>query len=156
MYRTPIRSFHAVHVMQWVSYKAALGQLQCSQRESAVFVEQHCLFSITRSSIFEQPAMSANSIATHPWYAAYPEAHSEPRTITRQEVLELLKSSTPPEKAFVLVDLRRNDHEASTSCKEISTESRKLTSFAGRNNPRLPKSASSESLAQHPITLQYP
>lgn len=51
--------------------------------------------------------------AAAPWYAAYPAPKSEVVTISREEVLELLKSTPPEKRDFVLVDLRRNDFEVS-------------------------------------------
>lgn len=45
-----------------------------------------------------------------PWYAAYPQAKSNPETISRSEVLHLLKQSKQDVNA-VLVDLRRTDYE---------------------------------------------
>jgi hypothetical protein len=48
--------------------------------------------------------------AEQPWYAAYPEAQSKPDPISRSEVLEMLQNGKDGER-FVLVDLRRTDHE---------------------------------------------
>ena len=47
-----------------------------------------------------------------PWYAAYPKAVSEAVFLPRSTVLEWFSSEDKlPGKYFVLVDLRRNDHE---------------------------------------------
>ena len=54
---------------------------------------------------------AVNGVAEQPWYAAYPEARSTPSPITRQELLQLLKSDSSPGESFVLVDLRRTDYE---------------------------------------------
>jgi hypothetical protein len=51
--------------------------------------------------------------APAPWYAAYPAPKSEVVTISREEVLEMLKSTPVEKRDFVLVDLRRNDFEVS-------------------------------------------
>ena len=48
--------------------------------------------------------------AEQPWYASYPEAQSKPDPISRSEVLEMLQNGKDGER-FVLVDLRRTDHE---------------------------------------------
>lgn len=53
----------------------------------------------------------ANKPAEQPWYAAYPQAHSEGEAISRHNVLHLLKTESTAESTFVLVDLRRTDHE---------------------------------------------
>ena len=47
-----------------------------------------------------------------PWHAAYPtpKNHS-PETISRQEILGLLRGAEKSQKDFVLIDLRRTDHE---------------------------------------------
>lgn len=48
-----------------------------------------------------------------PWYAAYPAPKSEATTISREEVLAMLKATPLGNRDFVLVDLRRNDFEVS-------------------------------------------
>ncbi|KAG7289909.1 hypothetical protein NEMBOFW57_006286 [Staphylotrichum longicolle] len=52
--------------------------------------------------------------APAPWYAAYPAPKSEVVTISREEVLALLKATPVEKRDFVLVDLRRNDFEGGT------------------------------------------
>jgi len=49
--------------------------------------------------------------APAPWYAAYPAPKSEVVTISRDVVLEMLKSTPVEKRDFILVDLRRNDFE---------------------------------------------
>ncbi|KAK3296686.1 Rhodanese-like domain-containing protein [Chaetomium fimeti] len=49
-----------------------------------------------------------------PWYAAYPAPKSDVVTISREEVLELLKTTPLEKRDFVLIDLRRNDFEGGT------------------------------------------
>lgn len=50
------------------------------------------------------------------WYAAYPVARTQsPAAIDRAQVLQLIKKSTGGPQSYVLVDLRRTDHEASIS-----------------------------------------
>ncbi|KAK0616629.1 Rhodanese-like domain-containing protein [Immersiella caudata] len=55
-----------------------------------------------------------------PWHAAYPAPRtSQPNGMTREEVLAMLNSqlkdnSPSCQRDFVLVDLRRNDHEGGT------------------------------------------
>ena len=61
---------------------------------------------------------SAAAPASSPWYAAYPAPKSEVVTITREEVLAMLKATPVDKRDFVLVDLRRNDFEVSTKGKE--------------------------------------
>ena len=56
---------------------------------------------------------SGKNITEQPWHAAYPEPRSEPGSISREQVLTLLKSDKSPGEVYVLVDLRRNDYEAS-------------------------------------------
>lgn len=70
------------------------------------------------------PRFSLNSGATQimsnsdapnppPWYAAYPApSNKSPASITREQVLSMLKEeNSSVQKDFVLVDLRRIDHE---------------------------------------------
>ncbi|KAJ6258601.1 hypothetical protein Dda_6648 [Drechslerella dactyloides] len=56
--------------------------------------------------------MEASTTAA-PWYSAYPAPKSsEPNKVTREEVLELLRSTENLDaKDFVLIDVRRNDYE---------------------------------------------
>jgi arsenical-resistance protein 2 len=55
--------------------------------------------------------------ATLPWHAAYPAPRTaEPRGIAREEVLAMLKAQLKDQNSsglrdFLLVDLRRVDHE---------------------------------------------
>ena len=58
-------------------------------------------------------ASTDSTAAPAPWYAAYPAPKSEAATISREEVLELLKTTPIEKRDFVLVDLRRNDFEVS-------------------------------------------
>ncbi|KAH7176080.1 Rhodanese-like domain-containing protein [Dactylonectria macrodidyma] len=53
---------------------------------------------------------------TPPWYAAYPAPrHTQPGSLTREELLEMMKAGkSVAGRDFVLVDLRRNDHEGGT------------------------------------------
>ena len=55
----------------------------------------------------------AADTATTPWHAAYPAPrNAEPAAVTREEVLALMESTgDAAHRAYVLVDLRRNDHE---------------------------------------------
>jgi arsenical-resistance protein 2 len=55
--------------------------------------------------------------SSSPWYAAYPDPKDRnPAGILRQDVLEMLKQgNSSTSKDFVLVDLRRNDHQVPCS-----------------------------------------
>jgi len=46
-----------------------------------------------------------------PWYAAYPEAKSIAITMTRSDLLDMMKMGKKPGEDYILVDLRRADHE---------------------------------------------
>lgn len=47
-----------------------------------------------------------------PWHAAYPKPkNTAPDVISRSEVLERLNRGEQPGRDFLLIDLRRNDHE---------------------------------------------
>lgn len=48
-----------------------------------------------------------------PWHAAYSApSNPKPDAITREEVLNMMKSGEVARRDFILVDLRRTDHEA--------------------------------------------
>lgn len=56
----------------------------------------------------------ASDMVATPWHAAYQAPrNAEPESLTREQVLEMLKSngSSRGTGKFLLVDLRRNDHE---------------------------------------------
>lgn len=55
--------------------------------------------------------------STQPWYAAYPTPrNAQPGSLTREELLKMMKASNRVAgRDFVLVDLRRNDHEVRSS-----------------------------------------
>ncbi|KFA51251.1 hypothetical protein S40293_05107 [Stachybotrys chartarum IBT 40293] len=59
---------------------------------------------------------SQDTISTAPWHAAYPAPRHQPGSLTRDQVLQMIIKShelgTRPD--FVLIDLRRNDHEGGT------------------------------------------
>ncbi|EGS18384.1 rhodanese-like domain-containing protein [Thermochaetoides thermophila DSM 1495] len=59
-----------------------------------------------------QPQEAAPSAT--PWWAAYPEPQSKPARISREEVLQMLKTKSLGERDFILVDVRRNDFEGGT------------------------------------------
>ncbi|KAK9371668.1 Rhodanese-like domain-containing protein [Lipomyces chichibuensis] len=49
-----------------------------------------------------------------PWYAAYPEARTVAASISRLELLQWFREGKKAGRDFVLVDLRRTDHEGGT------------------------------------------
>lgn len=57
-----------------------------------------------------QHLMLPNTMSEQPWHAAYPEPRSKPASISRVEMLGLLKSGAG-KADLVLVDLRRTDFE---------------------------------------------
>ena len=55
-----------------------------------------------------------------PWHAAYPAPKAEASAISREDVLSMLRSGeSVAGKTFVLVDLRRNDHEVGHTCQDF-------------------------------------
>ena len=47
-----------------------------------------------------------------PWHAAYPSPRNkDPESISRADLLQRLQAGEKPGVAFLLVDLRRTDHE---------------------------------------------
>ena len=93
-----------------------------------------------------------------PWYAAYPPAKSNPESISRSALLQLLKQSSEDER-FVLVDLRRTDHEVSRrridnphpwSCWPI----RILIRVAGWNHHDLHQPPSPNPLSDDPVAVR--
>lgn len=58
----------------------------------------------------------AGSSAPAPWYVNYPAPMKEAAIVSRGDVLRMLcDAGSSASKDFVLVDLRRNDHEVYTS-----------------------------------------
>lgn len=55
--------------------------------------------------------MATSTRAAQPWYAAYPSPKSTPERIPRETLLADLNNGAVAGKDFLLVDLRRNDHE---------------------------------------------
>ncbi|ROT41984.1 Rhodanese-like protein [Sodiomyces alkalinus F11] len=63
------------------------------------------------------PETGAAAAPEAPWHAAYPKPKtSEPASLSSEEVLALLKgrSENAASNDFVLVDVRRNDHQGGT------------------------------------------
>lgn len=49
-----------------------------------------------------------------PWHAAYPAPrNTNPDSVSRQDLLQWLEAGQESGKDFLLVDLRRTDHEVS-------------------------------------------
>jgi hypothetical protein len=63
-------------------------------------------------------ADSSKPASEAPWHAAYPAPKSEVATISREEVLEMLKTTPLEKRDFILVDLRRNDFAVSQQERE--------------------------------------
>ncbi|KAH8688905.1 Rhodanese-like domain-containing protein [Phaeosphaeriaceae sp. PMI808] len=62
-----------------------------------------------------------------PWHAAYPAPRNSPATISREEVLDMIKrSAETPNRDYVLVDLRRNDYEGGTIRNSINLPAQSL------------------------------
>lgn len=79
--------------------------LQSPFQSPASYIAQDFVLS-TMASASETPA---------PWHAAYPEPRNSKReTITREEVLDMMKNGGVAGRDFILVDLRRADHEVRT------------------------------------------
>lgn len=75
------------------------------------------------------PTMAEATLATDvPWYAGYPEARSSPATITRSDLLNMIEAGKKPGVDYILIDLRRTDHEVSNACKKARQYADKCTS----------------------------
>ncbi|THX99845.1 hypothetical protein D6D03_06889 [Aureobasidium pullulans] len=73
--------------------------------------------------------MAEATLATDvPWYAGYPEARSSPATITRSDLLNMIEAGKKPGVDYILIDLRRTDHEVSNACKKARQYADKCTS----------------------------
>jgi hypothetical protein len=57
--------------------------------------------------------MSAQPPTEQPWHAAFPAPRNTARSISREEMLQWMREGKQAGKDYVLVDLRRNDHEVS-------------------------------------------
>ena len=56
----------------------------------------------------------ASQAASAPWHAAFPTPKdAELGAVGQEEVLQMIKDAGKGAPAFVLVDVRRNDHEVS-------------------------------------------
>lgn len=129
------------------------------------------------------PGPDAGATATAapeaPWHAAYPTPKiSEPASLTREEVLDMLKkrSQGPANSDFVLVDVRRNDHQVSRdsqypvpawsqNLRRVGHDPPKLrrrftmsrlridTISAGRHGPRIYQSTGPVTLPIYPDSL---
>ncbi|GAB7338242.1 hypothetical protein MBLNU457_4573t3 [Dothideomycetes sp. NU457] len=56
---------------------------------------------------------SIQNAAEKPWYAAYPESRSQPATLSRRELRDMIHGGKVPGRDLLIVDLRRTDHEVS-------------------------------------------
>lgn len=95
--------------------------------------------------------MMASTDTTTPWHAAYPPPRNKtPAAMMRQDVLEMVKDSNNiAGRDYVLVDLRRTDHEVSCHPRESGRAVTNLSSHLGRYDSRVYQSAGTESLPHH-------
>jgi hypothetical protein len=84
--------------------------------------------------------------AASPWYSAYPAVKSDVKGLSRDAVLELLHTAGAG-TAFVLVDVRRADHEV--GCPVGIFAGGRLTPGSGRDHPRLHQPPGPEPLPDH-------
>jgi hypothetical protein len=92
-----------------------------------------------------------------PWHAVYPNPKNTAEAISRSEVLERLNHGEQPGRDFLLVDLRRNDHEVRhiiVNGAESYLSSNAYSSSVGRHYSRLVESASPKSLPQPSCPIQ--
>lgn len=76
--------------------------------------------------------MASQGEASAPWHAAFPAPKDvELGALGRDEVLQMVKSSDRGERKFVLVDVRRNDHEVSISHHPTPTRHRLIKHTRG-------------------------
>ena len=107
-------------------------------------------------------ASSAAMSGKSAWYDAYPPPqHTSPSAITRNDLLALLQSGKRPGKDFLLVDLRRNDHEVRPSlfpsdCQSIPPNSLCCLLLAqGWYDQRLCQSACAEPVLQSSHSTKF-
>ncbi|CAG8932818.1 unnamed protein product [Penicillium salamii] len=63
-----------------------------------------------------------------PWHAAFPAPKSAPSSISREELLQWMQEGKQAGKDFVLVDVRRTDHEGGTIKGSINLPAQSLYS----------------------------
>lgn len=102
-------------------------QLSRSRAGVTTFVLRYsCLRPLKHSILLPSSLLARSTMADEkqPWYGACPQARSNPESISRSKVLELLKEGKEAEK-LVLVDLRRTDYE-------VRSDRECMTSIANR------------------------
>ena len=97
---------------------------------------------------------------TTPWHAAYPQPrNAQPDSLTAAQVLDLLHHRVPDEteaknNRFVLVDLRRNDHQVLIPHVAWTARSQGLTILLGRCHSRFNQSPRPKSSSYHPPAVR--
>ena len=87
-----------------------------------------------------------------PWHSAYPAPkNSNPSAVSRDEVRKWLDEGLIPGKDFVLVDLRRADHEVYTP--NHINAFKLLISTTGRDDSGLDQPPCAKPVSKHPTTL---
>lgn len=91
-----------------------------------------------------------------PWHAAYPAPkHENPPSIRRNEVLQLFRDGKKVGKDFILIDLRRTDHEVRSHIQE-RTHCIKINLFLGRDHSWLSQSPCAELVSHDSNPLLSP
>ena len=96
----------------------------------------------------------ASKEAEVPWHSSYPlPRNTNVSSISRTELIQMFRDSQRPGKDFVLVDLRRSDHEVEfCNCFLRNQYEGQLNDDAlvGRNHSRLHKSSSADFVPNNP------
>lgn len=71
-------------------------------------------FHTSETPAFAVMSDPSSQITTAPWHAAYPPPKSDPASIRRTELLQWFYEGQNPGKDFMLIDLRKTDHEVSS------------------------------------------
>lgn len=83
------------------------------------------------------------------WHAAYPAPRNTPATIRREDVLDMIKQGAETSsRDYVLVDLRRNDHEVCHIAHHLTSPFKELSEL-GRHYPRFNQSSCTEFVPYH-------
>lgn len=97
-----------------------------------------------------QPMATANVTGPPPpWHAPYPAPRNTPATIRREDVLDMIKQSAETSsRDYILIDLRRNDHEVHKIDRHLTLLWKEL-SKAGRHHPQFDQPSCAELVPYH-------
>jgi hypothetical protein len=133
--------------------RRSLGHRTITSKQTRLTTRERAIYSTVSFSKPVFPIM-ADKPSAPAWHAAYPAPQTTADSLSRETLLSWMKDGKIAGKDFVLVDLRRIDHQVSSPTTLYPPASGKNAyDKSGRHYQRLNQPASSDPLSHHTIPI---